>query len=156
MVLPGGIKKKKYQSKGKHGGRPEAQPNKQGHGGSEHCQSTACLVWRCQALQGFLQEGFSPESRASNSSSEGNQFLQEPENCQENVRFGSHTSPDPGLGEFRTRSEFQGLPKIIIQTTSGLGREGPGYDPALIHPTSGWSESPHSLKDGAGFLGVCC
>lgn len=49
---------------------------------------------------------------------------------------------------FRARSEFQELPKIITQTTPGLGREGPGYNPALIHPTSGWSEPPHSLKHG--------
>lgn len=100
--------------------------------------------------------GFSPESTASNSSSEGYQFLQEPENCQENVSCGSHSSPDPGFGEFRARSEFQGLPKVIIQATPGLGREGPGYNPALIHPTSAWSEPPHSLKNRAGFLGVCC
>lgn len=138
--------KKKNQSRGKHGGRPEAQPNKQGHRGSEHCQSTAYLVWRCQALQGFLQEGFSPESTASDSSAEDNQFLQEPENCQEDVSILLHTATDPGFGEFRARSEFQELPKIIIQTTPGLGREGPGYNPALIHPTRAWSKSSFSLK----------
>lgn len=85
MVLPGGIKKKKNQSKGKHHGWPEAQPNK-------HHQSTAYLVWRCQALEGFLQEGFSPESTASNSAGDSNQFLQEPENCQENTSIVSHIS----------------------------------------------------------------
>lgn len=144
--------KKINQSKGKHDGWPEAQPNKQGHGGSKHRQSTAYLVWRCQALQGCLQEGFSPESTASNSSGDGNQFLQEPENCQEDVSFVSHTSPDPGFGEFIARSEFQELPKIIIQTTPGLGREGQGYNLALIHPASGWSEPPHSLEHGGWCL----
>lgn len=58
----------------------------------------------------------------------------------------SHTSPDPGFGEFRARFEFQELPKIIIQTTLGLGREGPGYNPALmIQPVDG-SKPLHSLK----------
>lgn len=155
MVLPGGIKKK-IRVKGNTVGGLRLSQTSRGTEASEHCQSTAYLVWRWQALQGFLQEGFSPESTASTSSGEGNQFLQEPENCQENVSFGSHTSPDPGFGEFRARSEFQGLPKVTIQTTPGLGREGPGYSPALIHPDSGWSEPPHSLKLRAGFLAVCC
>lgn len=67
-MLPGGIEKN--QSEGKHDGRPEAYPNKQGHGGSRLWQSTAYLVGSCQALRGSLQEGPSPEgfqARASDS-----------------------------------------------------------------------------------------
>lgn len=59
MVLPGGIKNKKNQSKGRHSGRPEAQANKQKHGGSEHHQSTAYLVWglcRASCRKAFLQK----------------------------------------------------------------------------------------------------
>lgn len=66
----------------------------------------------------------------------------------------SHTPADPGFGELGARSEFQELAKIIVQTTPGLGREGPGNNPALIHPTSGWSEPLCSLKHG-GWLPWC-
>lgn len=62
MVLPAGIKKKENQSKGKHDGRPEAQPNKQGHGGSKHHQSTqpawcgGARLCKASCRKAFLQK----------------------------------------------------------------------------------------------------
>lgn len=60
----------------------------------------------------------------------------------------THNISDADFWEFRARSEFQELPKIIIQTTPGLGMEGPAYNPAPIHPASGWSEPLHPIKHG--------
>ena len=102
----------KNQSEGKHDGRPEAYPNKQGHGGSQLWQSTAYLVWSCWTSHGSLQEGPSPEGLASNISGQGNRSLQEPESCQENVCILSHTtSLIQAFGSSEPALNFEELPK---------------------------------------------
>lgn len=142
-------KKKKNQSKGKHDGRPEVYLNKQRQGGSQLQQSTAHLVWSCRALHGSLQEGPSSEGLASNVAGERQPI---PTGTRELSRkclcCVTHNASSPGFWEVRARPEFPELPKIIVQTTPGLGKEGLGYNPALIHPTSGWTEPLHPVKLG--------
>lgn len=64
--------KKINQSKGKHDGWPEAQPNKQGHGGSEHRQSTARLC-RAACRKAFLQKAQQVTRQATATNSYKNQ-----------------------------------------------------------------------------------